>query len=411
MLDPSQLPIVSKNKKGEYICLEGNRRLTALKAMTNPDLAKGTDSYDGFSVLHKRFSALGISAVFCVVMTRDEAFPWIQMRHDKGLLGIGALNWDAVARARSLQQQGKIDRWIRVIEFLGENGVDTDPILDRIEGKVTTVDSLFQSSAMKTVLGITFGKNGALEVAEVDKKAAVKLFSNLLDEMGKETFTIARLRTVNQQQEFLEPFRSLGFARNASAPDAASDLDADSDVLGDENEAGTTPKRAPPQPLSSAGARSLPSRPRKVLAEKGLRIRDKNLNAFYSELRKLNVEKHPHSAAVMIRVFLEKATYVFLTTMKVPCNGKGHSSWDDAQLKWMVEAALGKLDPQDKMKDLKPARDIKNAGKSLPHTLDTLNQYVHTALPVPGPVEILKTWDALHPYFSRMFEMIESQEK
>src|SRR5262249_5508907 len=60
-LDPSSLLIVCEDQKntGYYIALEGNRRITALKAMINPELAESLPSYSAFKKLSSSFLALG----------------------------------------------------------------------------------------------------------------------------------------------------------------------------------------------------------------------------------------------------------------------------------------------------------------------------------------------------------------
>lgn len=56
-LDPSSLLIVVPDPvdNTRYIALEGNRRITALKALMTPDLAKGAPGHKKFQSLHASF--------------------------------------------------------------------------------------------------------------------------------------------------------------------------------------------------------------------------------------------------------------------------------------------------------------------------------------------------------------------
>ncbi|MDB5745036.1 MAG: hypothetical protein JWR68_3351 [Polaromonas sp.] len=52
-LVPSELPIVVETDDGQFITIEGNRRLAVLQVLLNPDLAKDTPIYRSFSKMNK----------------------------------------------------------------------------------------------------------------------------------------------------------------------------------------------------------------------------------------------------------------------------------------------------------------------------------------------------------------------
>ncbi|WP_421594347.1 hypothetical protein [Shinella sp. M27] len=107
-LDPSSALIVTEDAAhpGQYIALEGNRRMTALKAMINPDLAAGFSTHPTFRKLNPRFMALGLTQVECVVLDRAEASDWIKRKHYNAMGGRGVIEWNAVATARSDASDG-----------------------------------------------------------------------------------------------------------------------------------------------------------------------------------------------------------------------------------------------------------------------------------------------------------------
>ena len=67
-LNPLELPVVAATEDGRYIVLEGNRRLTALKALENPDsIADAVDSgvLKEIRKLSKRYHETPIDYVEC----------------------------------------------------------------------------------------------------------------------------------------------------------------------------------------------------------------------------------------------------------------------------------------------------------------------------------------------------------
>ncbi|MGO4386147.1 hypothetical protein AB4Y85_01280 [Microvirga sp. 2YAF29] len=426
-LDPSSLLIVAVDPAtpGQFIALEGNRRVTALKALMTPDLAKESPSYTLFRRLHPKFLALNISTVECVVLDRIAAAEWIKRKHYIGMGGKGVIGWDAVATARSNAADGRFTRWLAALSFLDEHGVDSDPILNRISSKTTTIERVLVSPHIVTILGLVFGKDGTLTPENGDKSAAVKLVNMLLEAMADPKFTEPQVSTATQQQAFIERF-SWHSVRKKPPEEVAGQIRG---IDKSSNETATRPPKSFDDSGVNAGgsassssssesglfqSRSKPVRDRKYLAEPGLKISNSSLNRFYGELKKLSVEKNPFVSAAIIRIFLEKATTVFLEEMNVPTLNKSPgSTWHDygIKLKSKVDAVLKQIDPDGKKPKLAAARDVANGNQDRLHSLDELNRAIHDHTAMPAPSEILTMWSRFHPYFIELFEVLESQRK
>src|SRR6185437_7593539 len=85
-MNPSELAIVMPfhDDLRRYVVLEGNRRFTALKALENPEWLVGAmqpGEVDEMRRLSKIYQESPIESVPCVVMTRDEAQHWMELRH------------------------------------------------------------------------------------------------------------------------------------------------------------------------------------------------------------------------------------------------------------------------------------------------------------------------------------------
>ncbi len=104
-ISPSDLLIVTGSKSpGRYRVLEGNRRLTALKALENPEWLDGhvpVGVLKQMRRLAKAYADDPIEDVLCaVVKDRDEAYHWIELKHTGENAGAGLVPWGADESAR-----------------------------------------------------------------------------------------------------------------------------------------------------------------------------------------------------------------------------------------------------------------------------------------------------------------------
>ena len=340
-LDPSSLLIVTSdpNHAGQYIALEGNRRITALKTLMTPDLANGTLGHGQFKALHKKFLELHITALECVVLDRAQAAIWIKRKHYKGMGGAGVVPWNAVATARSDASEGKFSRWMTALAYLEEHGIDAEELRDSIAAKTTTVERVLTSSHMSSILGLGFGKDGTVTPDNGDEVATAKLIRSLFESMSERSFVETKVSSAAQQLNFITDFAVMSVKRPTPVPSSPTKMSTGGASV---NSGGGTSSRGTPNGSTSGnqavGAssspatvlRSKPVRTRKMLAAAGLRISNQPLNKFYSELRSLNVEKNPHIAAATIRIFVEKSSGVFLESMKVPTlDTQAGATWND----------------------------------------------------------------------------------
>lgn len=399
-LDPTSRLIITPDPSndGHFIALEGNRRITALKVLHNPQIAEGLPVFRDFKSLSKQFSKAPIMQVECVELSPEEAKPWIRRKHYKGMGGRGPIDWDAIQRARSdAMEDGRYTEWLSAINLLDKEKYDTGNILSGIDEKSTTVDRVFGSKYMREILGVSFSRDGTVTFDNGDTQAGCRLLYLMFEEMIKPDFVVSVVDTAAQQKKFIESFTEYAVKEAPSRTKGRGSDDTGKTGGGDD-------------PSKKEKKASTPTKKvRKKLAAKGLNIGHEHLNNLYVELTKLPVSTYEHCAAAMLRVFLEKATMVFLLEKNIPHPDKSKKrTWRDTDvlLRTKVKAVLGVLDPAGKDKDLQYARDIANGNQDKVHSLNILNDYIHSAGVVIVPSELLKTWDRLHPYFNEMFAVL-----
>jgi len=117
-LNPSNNILVKRVKKDTYIVLDGNRRIAALKLMTQPALLQSLGLKASLESRFKKFNEDGGSNlpthVQCAVLTDEEANHWIMLAHTGENEGRGTVPWDTAARHRF---RGKTPA-LQAIEFV-----------------------------------------------------------------------------------------------------------------------------------------------------------------------------------------------------------------------------------------------------------------------------------------------------
>ena len=92
-LNPAEKFIVIPDDQDQYIVLDGNRRLTALRLLETPNIVEGYISESSFAQLKKlsaSFSKSPVGEAPCIVFVDNEqADPWIELIHDGESGGAG----------------------------------------------------------------------------------------------------------------------------------------------------------------------------------------------------------------------------------------------------------------------------------------------------------------------------------
>lgn len=454
-LNPSEHLIVihDPEEEGQYLVLEGNRRVAALKTMATPALADGLPIAKDFAKLAPQFAESPVRAVSCLVMkSKAEALPWIERKHSTRLEGRGVEPWDAPAHARAEADKGKIRPSKASLDYLRGRGALPHAVEAALSKKTTTVDRVLNMPYFTQVLGIAFDtKTGAITFENGDEAAGANLLLRILRNMSEKAFTVNDVRTKDQRKAFIDGYAAFsvkkkpngssggsgGGSGDAGGGSSGGGGSADSSggagtsgnsSGGGSNSSGGSPSGSGGSAGSSgsgsgstsavaAGATkgkkksASNSLNRKMLIPSGgewvLKIKVPRLNRIYLEGRKLDVEEYANAAAVVLRVFIELSSDAFLMALKVPVP-KGASGWSDLgiSLDKKIESVLAQLDPSSKDKDLAWAR--KRGDKAAIHSIDTLHGYMHNIGADPDPTEVKRIYERWHPYLRQMFEKMET---
>ena len=155
-IDPSDLFIVMEVEHKRYVVLDGNRRMTALKALENPEIVKGavpTGVFTALRRLSREYDSDTHDAVLCIVVNdRAEADHWIELKHTGYQDGAGPLRWgpDEGARFRA-RTGGTLDAETQALNFLQLRGDISQEFRQKVP--TTTFRRLLRTPGVRRKVG------------------------------------------------------------------------------------------------------------------------------------------------------------------------------------------------------------------------------------------------------------------
>lgn len=252
-LNPTKRPVAKEVESGKYVVLEGNRRITALKLMTNPDGLPGDYLFKSiFQDLHASYKDSLPKVVECVIFPEDQqdiADRWVLLEHTGQNQGKGTVPWNSVQKQRfeSRHKQQELSRSLQVLEFLEKRGVDTSSI------EATNLERLLTTPQVRLALGLDFS-NKQLTLLEPEADVLQKL-NKVVERMNAKGFSVGEIYKVGDRLAWiqdvlgLQPAPAIPLANITPAPLATSNNNATTSAP---QAAPTAPSPAPSRDPASA---------------------------------------------------------------------------------------------------------------------------------------------------------------
>lgn len=365
---------------GDYIVWEGNRRVTALKLIDDPNRCPDPTLRRKFAEISSKAKVPVPNGIECTIAPSvEEADRLIELRHQGAQEGVGTLKWDAQQKNRHLQRLGKTGRYAFSHQVIDAFTGKLDPHLHKkVTGSgfsISTFDRLLKNPDVRDFLGIR-NEDGAPRRFLHEKetlKGLTKILRDIADGMP-----VKDVYTVKQQREYIRGFQA------EDTPDRRKNLkDSIGMVQPTEFSSKTSVVRS--KPVSYKRPHLIPPAVRYA-------IRDKRLNAIYRELRIIELSDHRNAAAVLFRVFVELGIELYLEKHKVPYH-------DNDKLAKKAESAITHMKGAN-WADASTVKGVQ-AGISSPHnplSFNTFNAYVHNRHFHPSPPELATAWDNAQPF-------------
>jgi len=330
-LNPMERFLVKETSGGNYVILEGNRRITVLKLMANPDEIPGDYLFKSiFKDLHAQYKDSLPTAVECVVYSegqQDIADSWVLLKHTGENHGVGTVPWNPVQKDRfeSRHKQQELSREVQILEFLESKGIGISGVLP------SNLERLISTPAVRHALGFDFS-NKKLVLLEAERDVLQRL-KKVVQRMSAKDFAVSQIYHAPQRVEWIKDV----LAQKPAAPNPPKDTTTQPTTSPSSNASIPTPQPAPsPVPSNDTktptpGAPSTPPPPQPsptpappnpniyytlVNPTKSLSATapDK-IASIYKELQIVNITGRnaaPHAVAALLRILLEITAQEYL---------------------------------------------------------------------------------------------------
>lgn len=387
-VNPSELPIVVKDKGKQYTVLEGNRRLAALKILGNPDLAEGY-SIEKKMREHAKNANLPTTLLCLVADSEEDARPWIEIRHTGENNGAGIVPWDSYMRTRWEQHTGKShdSNALLVAEMASSLYPDDKSLMADlatvVQTRFTNLSRLASDPDVRAALGIQI-KDGQV-LLNVKPNRAKPAIKRVMKDLASEAGSVKNLYYKDDRRRYLEAIGSV-------LPDGEKDaLKEPIEVKGAQVPAAARPP---------ATTRNRAPKP-KVLKGFKLDNAGHKTQNILRELQGMDLQKTPNSAAVLCRVLVE-------LLVEDAVKDAGWLREKDKKLKDRLNTCVHRIDPGGKDSRFTAVRaGLKDRNHWM--SINTLHQFVHNKNFNPTPETIVDIMENYRPLLTELDSHIKPE--
>ncbi len=373
-----------KGKEERFVVLEGNRRFAALKGLENPDLFDGvisSNQLEALRRLHKQYIEAPIEDISCVVFSsREEADPWIQLKHDGELSGAGTVTWGSDEKSRYFARLGGVKQppleiQTQALNFLENRGDLTAD--ERRKVPATSFQRLLETPVFREKIGVELDDGRLVALADQDSIAKALLYTvrALISKKirTKDIYLIDdRMKLANE----LPPDIVV-----SPTTKSGEGIHLDTGI--------PTPKTK-----RRAGKKAKP-RDRLIPADCALSIGEARLVDIERELQKrLSLEGTPNAVSVLFRVFVELSCDAYISRAKL--TGATEKDSLDKKLRTVTEDLKGNNKITEKQ--AQPVRRACARDSFLCPSVTMMHQYIHNLNMPPSPTDLRAHWDSLQPF-------------
>ena len=376
-----------------YTTAEGNRRLAALKLLTNPALVDSLKLSKPIKSELKsapRVIIQSIKILDCAVFdTELEAAPWVRLEHTGKNGGVGTVDWDR-EQNRRFDSQFSTDKPkdLQALDYLRNAFASDITISAKLESlPMAPFERLIGDPDVLAFLGLEWKQKKLMAVLHEDEihRAMRKIVEDLTNPVAEKRVTTRTLDKKADRLAYLRGFNS------RSKPNHHNTVEpwAIDDPL-------SKAKPTAPGAAKSRKTTTPSTENRKKLLTPGCVLKIENnirINDIYHNLKSdLDVNKYANAVSVMARLFVEMtANHYLVTTM-----GKSEQEIHDNKYKLATKL-------EDVVRHLSAANKLtKNQTQAINKELgntsgafhpNSLNAFVHNPNLSPSATDLKRGWN------------------
>ena len=373
--------VVSKDDQDRWVVRDGNRRIAALKLLSNP--AEAPDQYKRSFQEIKKNAAPGMipHKIDCLTSDEETIVEYRKLEHMGPQGGIGQVNWDPRAK-ENLQAdiEGKLSYPLAgaICEYLVKKGV---PEAGRVS--ITSMQRLFQDTEVSRRIGFIWDGQQFFFTAKENEvfnilKEIIVDFTN--KDKNKRKFVNDIYYPADRKKYINELFEARGLKEPTPLPKPVLSSGGQSPI-------GKTPS------ISNIPAKTKSpwDRPRVIKRGMGLPVSNSEtkLNTVLVELTsKVNVRDATIAAGVLIRIVLERSVKCYALQHNITIRKKDlHVRINEVAKKMKDIGVINK-------KQLQQLQKMSHSEQLI--SAHTLNAWVHNPNYIPTPRDVCTFWDNIY---------------
>lgn len=190
------------DKPKRYVALEGNRRVAALRLLSNPAAMTGLEISDAMQRSMERLASIfhnsKVEPISCFeVQSREEGRYWIELRHNGENEGRGIVSWKPIVAARYRSKDPAIQAFDMVMDHGGFSEEEAESI--RSGFALSTLQRLMEAADVLTMIGLSV-KDGKLQTELAGTEILKPLKRMVLDIARKKVDS----RSFNKKSQMVE---------------------------------------------------------------------------------------------------------------------------------------------------------------------------------------------------------------
>lgn len=393
-----------------YLVLEGNRRVTALKLLQNPDILPVSE----FSSFNKQFKQLATKidkSVFenldCIVFENEtEAEKWIELKHTGPNEGRGTVEWENKQKDYFNERvKGKTSIALQMIRYIKDSSQIDQDIKDNADNLPgTTLTRIFGSSPIQDALGITV--NGGVVETDLPPDEFAKGISKIARGVLGGSVTSRTLDKSQHRKEFADDIRKnsgIDYSKKKPSKTPLKDI------------AVANPPSLPASPSTTtattssnkSGISTTTVSDRGELIPKKTKLAippsDARIQLIFKELKGLKIDTFPNATGVLFRVFIELSVDAYLKShnpallaINPPAN---LAKKVDETCKDMISKGYA---TKHEVKAIQTATSNPNSIFSI----NTFNAYVHNPNMTPKKSDMIHTWNDFGVFLQKLWSNV-----
>lgn len=335
-VNPSELIIVVEEGEN-YVVLEGNRRVTAIKLINDLDLYADIDSKfaNKLSVILSKNSAREIKEINAILFdSRLEANRWIKIRHTGENSGVGILGWSKERKQNFINENSKISRIYGILDYVKESKYYDENLKIQLDDiKISQLSRLLDDPHVRETIGLTLKNKKFYRI--VPEEELSKGLSKILYDILNGVFRRKNISTKENRLTYIE-----GFLENQLPSYSNSDIevgsltitdtknnkkiecDTEQMTLKDFNILNRMEKKNNIKEIGdkiknkdivlNTSKNNREKRRYLIPSDFNVRIIDKSIGAIYKELKTLDIKRYSNSVEILFRMFLEKIVLKYI---------------------------------------------------------------------------------------------------